>query len=146
MNATSQQLLLYVEDNQDHAEIVLESFSRYEGSTRVVHVEDGEAALAYLRRSGSAEDPRPRLILLDLRLPKIDGFEVLRTVRSTPGLSDIPVVVLTTSASDADVARAYEHHVNSYLVKPDDYPKLDRLIKELGNYWLVNNAVSVGGH
>jgi CheY-like chemotaxis protein len=146
MSVASKKLLLYVEDNPDHADLVLESLSRHKLPTRVVHVEDGEAALDYLQRSGSAKDPRPWLILLDLRLPKIDGFEVLRTVRASPALSDIPVVVLTTSSSDADVARAYKHHVNSYLVKPDDYRTHDDLLKEVGHYWLVNNTVPAGGH
>jgi CheY-like chemotaxis protein len=146
MKTASQRLLLYVEDNQDHADLVMESLSRNESSPRILHVEDGEAALEYLRRSGSPSEPKPSLVLLDLRLPKMDGFEVLRTIRATPGLSNIPVVVLTTSANDADVARAYEHHVNSYLVKPDDYPRFDALLREVGHYWMVNNAVPAGGH
>jgi len=97
MSSEATDVLLYVEDNQDHADLVLDTFSRQHVSARVVHVEDGEAAIAYLQQSDGGSVPRPRLILLDLRLPKLDGFEVLRTVKSTPELSDIPVVVLRTT-------------------------------------------------
>lgn len=143
MSISAEEVLLYVEDDPDHAELVLDTLSRHKSPVRVVHVEDGEAALAYLRRPDAQADPRPRLILLDLRLPKVDGFEVLRIVKSTPSLSTIPVVILTTSASDLDVARAYRDHVNSYLVKPDDYDSLDALLQEVSDYWLCRNEVSL---
>ena len=133
-------VLLYVEDNPDHADLVLDTFSRQKVSARVVHVEDGEAAIAYLQQD-DVSTPRPRLILLDLRLPKLDGFEVLRTVKSNPELSDIPVVVLTTSASTVDISRAYAHHANSYLVKPHDYVALDGLLQLLSDYWLNRNTL-----
>jgi len=141
MSAATGKLLLYVEDDPDYADLVLLCLSKHALPARVVHCIDGEAALDYLRRSGSVEEPRPRLILLDLRLPRVDGFEVLREVKSSPDLADIPVVVLTTSSSRTDVARTYRDHVNSYLVKPDDYAELDALLKELGHYWLVSNTV-----
>jgi len=105
----------------------------------VVHVEDGAAALDYLDRSERAEVPRPRLILLDLRLPKIDGLDVLRTIKTSPDLATIPVVVLTTSASAQDMARAYACNANSYLVKPEDFAAFDALIADLGQYWLDLN-------
>ena len=146
MNAYEPKLLLYVEDNPDHADLVLHSLAQKHPTTRIVHVEDGEAAIEYLRRSESGQDPRPWLILLDLRLPKMDGFEVLRTVKESPELLDIPVVVLTTSANDADIVRAYQNHVNSYLVKPVDFPAMDDLMRELGHYWLASNAVPLGSH
>lgn len=139
-------LLLYVEDNPDHADLVLHSLSRLSPPARVVHVEDGEAALDYLRRSEAGADPRPWLILLDLKLPRMDGFEVLRAVKASPELLDIPVVVLTTSSSAADVTRAYRSHVNSYLVKPVDFPAMDDLMRELDHYWLTSNTVPGGGH
>jgi CheY-like chemotaxis protein len=139
-SSTTSDVLLYVEDNPDHAELVLDTFSRQNVSARVVHVEDGEAAIAYLQQ-GDVSAPKPRLILLDLRLPKLDGFEVLRTVKSTPELSDIPVVVLTTSASNLDISRAYAHHANSYLVKPHDFSTLDGLLQLLSDYWLQRNTL-----
>ena len=146
MNTQGAKLLLYVEDNLDHADLVLHSLSRQNPATRVVHVEDGEAALDYLRRSEAGADPRPWLILLDLKLPRMDGFEVLRAVKASPELLDIPVVVLTTSSSDADIERAYQSHVNSYLVKPVDFPAMDQLIRALEHYWLANNTLPAVGH
>jgi CheY-like chemotaxis protein len=82
--------------------------------------------------------------LLDLRLPKLDGIDFLRTVKATPELAAIPVVVLTTSSSKSDVQRAYQNHANSYLVKPDDFSMLDSMVKDLGDYWLDWN-VQPGG-
>jgi CheY-like chemotaxis protein len=146
MNTQGAKLLLYVEDNLDHADLVLHSLSRQNPATRVVHVEDGEAALDYLRRSEAGADPRPWLILLDLKLPRMDGFEVLRAVKASPEFLDIPVVVLTTSSSDADIEKAYQSHVNSYLVKPVDFPSMDELIRALDHYWLANNTLPSAGH
>ncbi|HEX4340496.1 MAG TPA: response regulator [Polyangiaceae bacterium] len=140
----SEQLVLHVEDNGDHADLVKRCLSRHRPESRIVRVEDGEAALEYLSRSDAAT-PRPLLILLDLRLPKVDGIDVLRAVKTTPELATIPVVVLTTSDSESDVARAYEHHVNSYLVKPDDFLVLDSMMKDLGDYWLDWNVQPAGG-
>jgi CheY-like chemotaxis protein len=131
--------VLYVEDDADHAELVLRTLERSGKKSGVVHVEDGAAALDYLGRSQRAEVPRPCLILLDLRLPKIDGMDVLRKVKTSPELAAIPVVVLTTSASEQDVSRAYACNANSYLVKPDDFASLDTLVRELGKYWLELN-------
>jgi len=141
--SSEEDVLLYVEDNLDHADLVLDTLSRQKLSTRVVHVEDGEAAIAYLQRTDLVAAPRPRLILLDLRLPKLDGFEVLRTVKSSPELADIPVVVLTTSASRSDITRAYRHHANSYLVKPHDYPALTGLLQAVSDYWLKRNTLPI---
>jgi CheY-like chemotaxis protein len=138
-------LLLYVEDNLDHAELVLRTLGRHHPRDSIHHLEDGEAALDYLRRCETGSVPRPVLILLDLRLPKVDGLEVLRTVKSTPELATIPVVVLSTSSSEADMSSAYEHHVNSYVVKPDTYPQLDQLMRHLGAYWMEWNQVAIEG-
>jgi CheY-like chemotaxis protein len=110
-----------------------------------VRVEDGEAALEYLAKNDSTA-ARPLLILLDLRLPKVDGIDVLRAVKTNPALAAIPVVVLTTSNSESDVASAYEHHANSYLVKPDDFRRLDSMMKDVGNYWLHWNVQSPGAY
>jgi CheY-like chemotaxis protein len=138
--------VLYVEDDADHAELVLRILERRGKKGGVVHVEDGEAALEYLDRSERAEVPRPRLILLDLRLPKIAGIDVLRTIKSSTDLSTIPVVVLSTSASAQDVSRAYACNANSYLVKPDDYASFDALIADLGQYWLDLNRIPNAEH
>lgn len=141
MTSTTSDCVLYVEDDADHAELVLRILERRGKKGGVVHVEDGAAALDYLNRSERAEVPRPRLILLDLRLPKVDGIDVLRTIKTSPELAIIPVVVLTTSASAQDVSRAYACNANSYLVKPDDFASFDALIADLGQYWLDLNRI-----
>ena len=137
-------LVLHVEDDRDHADLVDRCLSRHRPESRILRIEDGEAALEYLARSGDGGAPRPQLILLDLRLPKLDGIDFLRTVKATPELAAIPVVVLTTSSSESDVQRAYQNHANSYLVKPDDFSMLDSMMKDLGDYWLDWN-VQPGG-
>jgi CheY-like chemotaxis protein len=118
----------------------LRSFEEHRVVNRIYHVADGEAALDYLLQRADyinpADCPRPHIILLDLRLPKIDGLEVLKRIKSTPDLETIPVIVLTTSATERDVVKAYEAHANSYLVKPVDFDKFTTLMDELGFYWL----------
>lgn len=138
--------VLYVEDDADHAELVLRSLARHRAAADVVHVEDGAAALDYLRRSARAEVPRPQLILLDLQLPRIGGMEVLRAVKTSPALAMIPVVILTTSGSERDKSRAYAHHANSYLVKPDDFSRFEALVEAVDDYWLLLNKQPVAEH
>lgn len=132
--------ILLVEDNPDHAELIVRGFEDHPVSNEIFHVSDGEAALDYLLRRGNFSNPdrspRPRLVLLDLRLPKIDGLEVLRQIRSSDDLDDLPVVVLTTSRADDDILRAYHNRANSYLVKPLDFASFTALINDLGYYWL----------
>jgi CheY-like chemotaxis protein len=140
-----ERLVLHVEDNPDHADLVRRCLSRHRPESRIVRVEDGEAALEYLAKNDSTAR-RPFLIILDLRLPKVDGIDVLRAVKANPSLAAIPVVVLTTSDSESDVSTAYEHHANSYLVKPDDFGRLDSMLKDVGDYWLDWNVQPRGGH
>lgn len=136
-------VILLVEDDPAHAEIVRRNLENARVANRLVHVTDGQMALDYLYHragfSAPATSPRPGLVLLDLRLPKIDGLEVLRIVKADPDLTLIPVVVLTTSAAESDVARAYESHANSYLVKPVDFSQFVELMEALGYYWLAWN-------
>jgi len=136
-------VILLVEDDPAHAEIVRRNFAGFRMANRLVHVSDGQAALDYLYRGGKFQDPvespRPNLVLLDLRLPKVDGLEVLKTVKSDPSLSRIPVVILTTSAIEADMVKAYDRHANSYLVKPVEFPQFIALMDALGYYWLAWN-------
>ncbi len=137
-------VILLVEDDPAHAEIVRRNLEDFGVANRLIHLTDGEAALDYLFRRGAYQDPvgfpRPDLILLDLRLPRVSGMEVLETVKSDPRLSQIPVVVLTTSAAESDIVRAYDLHVNSYLVKPVELAEFAALLKTLGYYWLAWNA------
>ena len=135
--------ILLVEDNADHAELVKRNLQDAQVANRLIHVEDGEAALDYLHGRGTYTNPqrfpRPHLVLLDLRLPRIDGLEVLKDVKDDPKLHTIPVVVLTSSDAERDMALAYEHHANSYLTKPVDFGRFSVLLKDLGFYWLAWN-------
>jgi CheY-like chemotaxis protein len=136
-------VILLIEDNPAHAELIRRNFEAYRIANRLIHVTDGEAALDYLFRRGAyadpAQSPRPHLILLDLRLPRIDGLEVLKTIKASQELGTIPVVILTTSEAEQDVAYAYQHYANSYLVKPVDFTEFTALMEELGFYWLAWN-------
>ena len=133
--------VLLVEDDLDHAELVRRGLEQCAPGLTLVHLEDGEAALAYLNgRDAPGSPERPHLILLDLRLPRVDGLEVLREIKSSPDLSDIPCVVLTTSRAESDMVKAYRLHANSYLVKPGSYEHFAALMSEIERYWLRENS------
>jgi CheY-like chemotaxis protein len=136
-------VILLVEDNPDHKELILRNLKDHRLANTIHNVSDGEAALDYLYHKGAYQDPirfpAPHLILLDLRLPKIDGLEVLKQIKKDDALKSIPVVVLTTSEAEADIAAAYANFVNSYLVKPVDFDKFKELMDDLGFYWLAWN-------
>ncbi|MBI5570848.1 MAG: response regulator [Desulfomonile tiedjei] len=136
--------ILLVEDNEDHAEVVRRGLKCHGMSNDIRHVLDGSVALDYLLRRGEYEDPqkspRPHVILLDLRLPKVDGLEVLKEIKEHAELRRIPVVVLTSSQAESDVAVAYDHHVNSYLVKPLHFKQFTELLRDLASYWLEWNV------
>ncbi|MBI5953827.1 MAG: response regulator [Chloroflexi bacterium] len=137
-------LVLLVEDNVDHAELVIRTLEDHHIANKIKHVVDGQAALDYLLRRNEYEkpesSPRPHVILLDLRLPRVDGLDVLKVVKENDGLKNIPVIVLTTSEADKDMIRAYDRHVNSYLVKPVGYDDFHKLMNDLGFYWLGWNS------
>ena len=135
--------ILLVEDNEAHAEMVRRGFACHRIANDVYHVSDGKAALRYLFRHGAyadaARSPRPHVILLDLRLPKISGLDVLRQIRQSDELKNIPVVILSTSGRDLDIARAYEQQANGYMVKPTDFAQFSQALEELASYWLAWN-------
>ena len=135
--------ILLVEDDAAHAEIVRRNLEEFRVANRIIHVPDGQAALDYLFRKGPFADPetspRPDIVLLDLRLPKVDGLEVLRMIKEDPELRTTPTVVLTTSAAEADMLSAYANGAGSYLVKPVDFEKFTRLMDAFGFYWLAWN-------
>ena len=137
-------LVMLVEDNVDHAELVIRTLADHRVVNKIVHFSDGQVALDYLFRRGDYVDPAtapyPHVILLDLRLPKVDGLEVLRLIKEDGQLRRIPVVILTTSAAERDVARAYVNHANSYLVKPVGYEQFAKMMEDLGFYWLGWNT------
>ena len=136
-------VLLLIEDNEAHAEMVMRSFEQHRVSNTIIHVDNGQAGLDYLFRQGKYKDevqyPVPHCVLLDLRLPKVDGLEVLRQVKNDKLLKKMPVVILTTSAAENDVAKAYEYQANSYVVKPMDFNKFESLMDEMGYYWMAWN-------
>ncbi len=133
-------VILLVEDDPAHAELIKRGFDRYRMPHRIIHVSHGEAALDYLFRRGdyadALESPRPHIILLDLRLPRITGFDVLKEIKEDMDLRSIPVIIMTTSAAREDVIMAYTLHANSFVVKPADFVEFTALIKELSSYWL----------
>jgi CheY-like chemotaxis protein len=137
-------LVMLVEDNADHAELVIRTLEEHRIANRVRHFLDGQSALDYLFHRGGfsnpAENARPHVILLDLRLPRVDGIDVLKAIKEDDHLKSIPVVVLTTSEAEKDVAKAYYNHANSYLVKPVGFEEFKQLMDDLGFYWLSWNT------
>ena len=135
--------ILLVEDNPDHAELVMRNMDDFQVANSIIHVEDGEAALDFLYGRGKYADrkrfPMPHLMLLDLRLPKVDGLEVLKEVKGDADLKALPVVILTTSDAERDSAMAYEYHANSYVTKPVSFDEFSTLLRDLGFYWLAWN-------
>ena len=147
MSAETEQplVLLLVEDNDAHAEMVMRSLAQHEVNNRVIHLSDGQQALDYVFHQGEYADieryPRPHCILLDLRLPRVDGLEVLRRIKHDETTRKTPVVIMTTSSADKDMSRAYDYHANSYVVKPMDFDRFETLMRDLGFYWLTWNQI-----
>jgi CheY-like chemotaxis protein len=140
--------ILLVEDNPNDEELTLRALRKHNLTNRVFVVRDGEEALEFLFRKGryenQQESSRPRIVLLDLKLPKVDGLEVLRAVKSDESTRTIPVVVLTSSNQDRDIVESYRLGVNSYLVKPVEFENFIRSVSEIGYYWAVLNRPPVG--
>jgi hypothetical protein len=124
-------LILLVEDDKAHAMIVMRSFERLGFSGGIDWVRDGKAALNYLQRRVTEEAVLPRLVILDLRLPKVDGHQVLSEMKGSERLRSIPVVILTTSTNEGDLQKARSHHVNGYLTKPLRLDELQRIVEEV---------------
>lgn len=144
MNKGEPIVILLAEDDPAHAEIIRRTLKTSRIANRMEHVSDGQQALDYLYRRERFSDPdvapRPGLILLDLRMPRIDGIDVLRRIKGDTDLARIPTVILTTSGAETDMARAYDAHANSYLVKPVDFDKFTTMMETVGFYWLMWNA------
>jgi two-component system, response regulator len=134
--------ILLVEDNADDEALTLRAFRKNQMVNDIVIARDGQEALDYLFGTGTfagRERPLPELILLDLKLPKVDGLEVLRRLRSEPGTRLLPVVVMTTSDEEQDRLRSYSLHANSFIRKPVDYNQFADTMRQIGTYWLVLN-------
>ncbi len=133
--------ILLIEDNPMDVDLTLRAFKRRRVTNSILVARDGEEALAWLPR-WEAGEPWPAVILLDLKLPKVDGLEVLRRIKQHPTLCVIPIVVLTTSEESADVQSAYLLGVNSYIVKPVEFDKFMEVSEKLDLYWTVVNKRS----
>jgi two-component system, response regulator len=146
MNSVTAEILL-VEDNQDDRDLTLHTLKREKLANNIAVVRDGEEALDYLFCRGDfAErsfDRPPRLILLDLKLPKVDGIAVLRQIKADERTKLIPVVILTSSKEERDVVNGYDLGANSYIQKPVDFEQFRETIKRIGLYWLLTNQPPV---
>ena len=136
-------VILLVEDSDDDAELTRMAFERARIGNDIVRVHDGVEALDYLFRRGAhterVRDDEPAVMLLDLNLPRLDGFEVLKAVRADATHKHLPIVVLTSSNTDRDRLTAYTHHANSFIQKPVDFDQFIGAAREIGLYWLVLN-------
>lgn len=135
--------ILLAEDNANDVELTLEALAEHNLANEVVVTRDREEALDYLYRKGSfktREEGNPAVVLLDLKMPKVDGMEVLKQVKSDPDLKTVPVVVLTSSREERDVVESYHLGVNAYVVKPVDFREFMDAVKELGLFWSIINV------
>ncbi|MBN2055265.1 response regulator [bacterium] len=137
--------IMLVEDNQDDIILMQRAFSQNRIRNRVRIVRDGEEALDYIFHRGKYEDisdcPMPGLVILDLKLPRIDGVEVLKIIKSDKKLRTIPIIMLTTSRDERDIKLCYQLGVNSYIVKPTEFDTFAGIVGEVTNYWLQLNEL-----
>jgi CheY-like chemotaxis protein len=142
--------VLLVEDNPVDTELTLRALRKENVANQIVHVEDGEQALDFLFCRGAYSDRSfshpPRVVLLDLKMPKVDGLDVLRSIKADPRTRSIPVVVMTASREEEDLVNSYQLGVNSYIPKPVDFDQFRAVVRQLGLYWLiVNEPAPVAG-
>lgn len=143
MKITQDVEILIVEDNPNDAEMALRALQKNNLANNVLVVGDGEEALDFIftkgKFAGRQKNARPKIILLDIKLPKIDGLEVLKEIKSNPETRIIPVIMMTSSREETDMMRSYQLGVNSYIIKPVDFDKFVEAVRELGLYWLLLN-------
>ena len=140
--------ILLVEDNPKDVELTLEALADYSLANRVAVVRDGVEALEYLRYEGTFAGrlkENPAAILLDIKMPRMDGIEVLRAIRADPALKMIPVVILTSSREEPDLKQCYEAGVNAFVVKPVDFREFMEAVKQTGVFWALINEVPPDG-
>lgn len=147
MKSTFRQVeILLVEDNMNDAELTIRALKKHNLANDLVHVKDGEEALDFVFAKGRYKDrdsgDLPKVILLDIKLPKIDGLEVLKTLKKQKETRSIPIVILTSSREEQDLVKSYELGVNSYIQKPVDFENFVSAVSEIGLYWLLLNKNS----
>jgi CheY-like chemotaxis protein len=142
----STNLIMLIEDDMEDTELIIRASNELAIRNQIIHFHDGQSALDYLFHRSEFGDvtsaPHPKLILLDMNLPGMDGIEILRTIKASDELRMIPVVILTTSAAEQDIRRAYCHHANSYVIKPVGCEEFKELMAILCSYWLRSNKVA----
>jgi two-component system response regulator len=145
MDANEVEIIL-VEDNPDDAALTLRAFKHSKIANSLTHLKDGQEALDYIfdgkEFNGRKFGDHAKIILLDLKMPRINGMEVLEKVKGDPKTKNIPVVILTSSAEDPDIKRCYELGANSYIVKPVEFENFTKSVVDLGVYWLVMNKTT----
>lgn len=144
MNDNKVEVLL-VEDNSHDAEMTIRALSKVHLANKLTHVKDGAEALDFIFSRGAfasrGTENKPKVILLDIKMPKVDGIEVLRQIKSNADTKTIPVVIMTSSKEEQDIITSYNLGVNSYVVKPVDFEGFAKAVSELGFYWLITNEV-----
>jgi CheY-like chemotaxis protein len=141
--------ILLAEDNETDAELAIRALNKSKVANRVVWVKDGEEALDYMFRRGAHSGRRngdPRLVLLDLKMPKVDGGQVLAALKRDERTRAIPIVVMTSSKEERDLEESYQNGVNSYVVKPLDFDQFADIVAKVGLYWVVVNKVVADAH
>lgn len=145
MNDSKVEILL-VEDNPHDAEMTIRALRKVNLANRLIHVKDGVEALDFIFAKGAYSDReienKPKVILLDIKMPKVDGIEVLRQIKSNEATRTIPVVIMTSSKQEQDIITSYDLGVNSYVVKPVDFEGFAKAVAELGCYWLIINQAT----
>lgn len=136
--------ILLVEDNHDEAELTIRSLRKIDSHSKLIHIDDGEEALDFIfarnKYSSRRADHSPRMIILDLKLPKVNGLEILKQVKSNAQTKKTPVILLTSSQEERDIEEGYLSGANSYVVKPNSFDTYTKAISELGHYWMQLNA------
>lgn len=137
--------ILLVEDNASDSEMTIQALKKNNLANKLLHVKDGAAALDYIFAEGEYKgreiQDKPRVILLDLKMPRVSGIEVLKRIRSDERTKSIPIVVLTSSKEDPDIQKCYDLGVNSYVVKPMEFEDFQKAISDLGLYWMIVNQL-----
>ncbi len=137
--------ILLIEDNMNDAELTIRALQKNKLTNNIVHLKNGADAIDFLFGRGAFQERninnKPKLILLDLKMPKVDGFEVLKQVKSEELTKNIPVIVLTSSKENPDIEKAYSFGANSYIVKPVEFEGFSKAVSELGLYWVLLNQL-----